>query len=517
MTSQLPDEYLDPRTPDDVIVTDTAPPRITDPTLGVALGTRSPGTPPPPTTVSRQLVVMGDSLTHGVSSGAVFHTSLSWPAQVATALGVPFTHPSYAGPSDGLPFNIESMLRQLQVSFGDDLNTFEKLRLPVELLRIGDANEDYWERGPGSAPPPQSPRYDNVGIYGWDLRDALSSTSNRAAVKRGAPQHDDLFGVKPDADNDIAAWSVLRPFGPDADQVAAAAWHGEHGGIGTLVVMLGANNALGAVVGKRVSWSGPGYDDLDRKDGFTVWRPTHFADEYGELVGRLRAIPAQRVILATVPHVTIAPIANGVNPQHPGEKWRTGSRYFPYYADPWIAEADFKPSKHRHLTHQQARAIDSAIDQYNTTITDAVRAARAEGRDWYVYDLCGLLDALAYRRFLDDADARAKNGWVPYPLPAELQDLDTRRFSADERGRHAGGLIGLDMIHPTITGYGVVAHEMLAVLAAAGVASTPIDFAAVRASDTLVSDPPALVDDVLRLAAPFATWFVSRDKNDDDA
>ena len=85
------------------------------------------------------------------------------------------------------------------------------------------------------------------------------------------------------------------------------------------------------------------------------------------------------MILATVPHVTIAPFAKGVNPDDPGEKWRPGSRYFPYYTDPWIDEGSFRPSKHRHLTHQQARAIDSAIDQYNATICDAVRARAARG------------------------------------------------------------------------------------------------------------------------------------------
>ena len=70
------------------------------------------------------------------------------------------------------------------------------------------------------------------------------------------------------------------------------------------------------------------------------------------------------------------------------------------------------------------------------------------------------------------------------------------------------------MIHPTISGYGIVAHEVLRVLGTAGLTSTPIDFAAVRASDSLVSDPPVLVDDVLHLAAPFATWFVSRRNGD---
>ena len=168
------------------------------------------------------------------------------------------------------------------------------------------------------------------------------------------------------------------------------------------------------------------------------------------------------------------------------------------------------PGQHRHLTHQQARAIDSAIDQYNTTITDAVRDARRSGRDWYVLDLCGLLDSLAYRRFEDDPEAAARNGWVPYELPAAIADLDTRFYRSDEDGRSQGGLFGLDAIHPSISAYGIIAQEVLDVLAVAGVTGTPIDFAAVRAKDTLNSDPPALVDEVLDVITPFATRFVSR-------
>ena len=99
-------------------------------------------------------MTIGDSLTHGVSSGAVFHTDLSWAARVATALGVDFTFPTYGGPLDGLPFNIEAMLRQMQESFGKDISLLERIRLPVVLHRIVDANEDYWERGAGAAPPP---------------------------------------------------------------------------------------------------------------------------------------------------------------------------------------------------------------------------------------------------------------------------------------------------------------------------------------------------------------------------
>src|SRR5690606_31253239 len=155
-------------------------------------------------------------------------------------------------------------------------------------------------------------------------------------------------------------------------------------------------------VDKRVVWSGDGFADLDRKEAFTVWRPTHFAAEYAELMRALEGISARRVVLATVPHVTIAPIAKGVNPQDPGRKWRPGSRYFPFYTDPWVEEERFDPAKHRHLTHQQARAVDSAIDQFNDAIADAVRHARGRGRDRYLVDLCGVLAGLAFRRFVAD-------------------------------------------------------------------------------------------------------------------
>jgi hypothetical protein len=509
--SDLPPEYLDPNTPPDVIVTDTSPPRITDPTLGVALGEPPGGILAPPVAPVHALVTIGDSLTHGVSSGAVFHTTLSWPAQVAAALGVgDFDTPSYDGPLDGLPINLEKLLRRAGTSFGEDINVFEKLRAPLVLHRIVDSNEDYWERGAGSAPPQTDVRYHNLGIYGWDLRDALSFSDGRAAAGSSASQRDNLLGAKPDRDNDIAAHSVLAPFGIDATQVSAAAAHGADGGIGTLIVALGANNALDSVVSKEVKWSATGFDDLDAKGAFNVWTPTHFAQEYAVLVGEIKQIPAQRIVLATVPHVTIAPIAKGVNPDNPGEKWQEGSRYFPYYADPWIDEDDFRPSRHRHLTHAQARAIDSAIDQFNTTITDAVRHARTEGRDWYVLDLCGLLDSLAYRRYVSDADAAERNEWVEYQLPAPIAHLDTRMFRANEHGRYQGGLFGLDAIHPSISAYGVLAQEVLDVLAVAGLAGTPIDFTALLAKDSLNADPPALVDDVLALIAPFATRFVSR-------
>ncbi|MBO0849627.1 MAG: hypothetical protein J2P20_09205, partial [Pseudonocardia sp.] len=62
---------------------------------------------------------------------------------------------------------------------------------------------------------------------------------------------------------------------------------------------------------------------------------------------------------------------------------------------------------------------------------------------------------------------------------------------------------------PTTSGYGIVAQAALDALAAGGPAATGIDFAALRARDTLNSQPPALLAPLFGMLAPFLTWFVS--------
>ena len=144
--SSLPPEYLDPQTPPDVEVTDRARPRFSEPTMGVAV---APQTAP----ATHGLMTVGDSLTHGMSSAAVFHTDLSWPAIIARSLDVALPVPSYGGPLGGLPFNIEGLLRGLQDKFGDRVNPLEFIALPVALHRLCDANEDHWDAATAPAHP----------------------------------------------------------------------------------------------------------------------------------------------------------------------------------------------------------------------------------------------------------------------------------------------------------------------------------------------------------------------------
>ena len=506
----IPDSARDAKTPASVAITMEAPPPTTDPTLGVAVK------PTKLTTAAKhRFVTIGDSLTHGFQSLAIYNTHLSWPMIVAWEMGWDrrFRYPRYEG-MGGLPLNLELLIRRLERKFGSDIAWWELAAAGFAVRSHMDQVEDYWERGPGSTAPTYGAINHNLAIYGWDLRDALSRTSKICANAIKTPKDDFLKQIVENA-NDRAALRVLPPPSADAPNgmtpIDAARSLGGDGGIETLIVFLGANNALASVVSLKVAWSeAPDYADLNKKSRFTVWAPDHFLSELDQLVAEIGKIDAQHVIWATVPHVTIAPVARGV-----GKKVRPGSRYFPYYTRPWITDEQFDPREDPCITEGEARAVDCAIDQYNQGIRSAVKEARRQGKDWYLIDTCGILDRLAFRRYRDDLQARP-DWWTPYELPPALDALtpkpDTRFFASGPSGRTAGGIIALDGIHPTTIGYGIVAQEMINVMQQAGVifyqgdGTTPrqgpvqVDFQRLIRLDSLISDPPkSLTADVALL------------------
>jgi hypothetical protein len=491
-------------------------PPVSDPTLGIAV-------PEPPSRQARhRLVAVGDSLTHGFMSGAIFRTDLSWPAIVASELGLSaeqFSFPTYEWPTGpgGLPFDLERFARAFEQRYGPRLDFWEVVAAALWVQSYLDGIEDYWERGPGSATPPTGDPFHNMGVYGWDPLDAAVLTADLVARRIRTPQDDPLAQLVQDA-NDRAAWVVLQRArsGRRGRTVlqAAASMSRAGQGVETLVVALGANNALGSVVRLEPCWTPSGYADLTprqrlvAKGGATVWRPDHFAADWAVLVQQLRQVRAQHVVVATVPAVTIAPIARGV-----GGKISPRSRYFPYYTRPWISDADFDPGRDPHLTGAEARAIDSAIDAYNEVIVASVAQARQDGLDWLLFDMAALLDRLASRRYVETPWARPQ-WWTPYELPPALQELDpvptTHFFRSGPQGRTDGGLFSLDGVHPTTIGYGLLAQEVIRVLEGAGVVfrlpdgtprSSPVDvdFDRLVRADTLISDPPAAISPTLSL------------------
>jgi hypothetical protein len=503
------DDSVPPDTPDDVkerVARGLRTPSF-DPTLDRPVPTEGKGTP------RHRLVVIGDSLSHGFQSGAVFNTDISFPAIIAYELGWldQYRYPRYPG-FGGLPLNLELLLRDLEERFGTTVSAWE---LPLALFRARaflDQIEDYWERGPGRLAPLISAYNHALAVYGWDLRDALSKTAARCQAAIEAP-NDDLISQLVENNGERAALRVYPHWSDATSRMtlleAAAALGKDHDdstdcGIETLVVFLGSNNALQSVTNLRVVWSGPEFRDLKKKNAYTVWRPEHFAAEFSELVDAVKAVQARHVIWCTVPHVTIPPISRGI-----GDKIERGSRYFPYYTRPWIRDADFNPAQDPHITGPMARAVDGAIDAYNDTIQQAVEQARdgTDGttRDWYLLDIAGLLDRLASRRYITDPNARPP-WWTPYPLPPALTALDpvpNSRFltSNGSGGRASGGLFSIDGVHPTTIGYGLIAQEMINIMRLAGVEfrhgngalrSDPVtvDFDRLILRDTLIRRPP---------------------------
>lgn len=488
--------------PPDVIISHTTPAPIDN----RQLIRDYPVSPPPAEKLPHRLVVLGDSLSHGFKSGAIHETDLSWPAQVAQVMRLSkdeFRYPTYDGPQDcpGLPLNIEALVKLLEDHAGGD-HPLLGIRTPLVMaqgLHALTEIKHYWEQGKGSQVPSDARYMHNLAIYGWDLRDALSKDASWCTAHIAPPSVFDRW--KPHlphltvSDNEWrAALRVL--VGPEnkvRSQVTIAQDLGEEG-IETLIVALGANNALGSVLKLKLSWTPDDYlnwdpkDCLTKKDDYTVWRPDHFAAEYNELVASIKRVGARHVVLATVPHVTIAPLLHGFGAKP------VGSRYFTRYGRVWIPEGEFDANHDECLTGDQCRQIDSAIDAYNRTIFNHVVAARKASLDWHIFDICSLLDRLAYRRYL--ADPSVLSQITPYPLPNALAALsprpDTRFFGSDRFGRLQGGLIALDGVHPTTIGYGIMANEVLKILADAGVVKigTSIDFGALIAKDSLVSFPP---------------------------
>jgi hypothetical protein len=490
-------------TPEDVIITWEARRPVSDPTLGEVVGeglaTVGGGS-------KHRLVAIGDSITHGFQSLAISKTSLSFPALVARELGwfEHFRYPTYEG-YGGLPLNLEVIVRHLEDEFGT-LNLLEALPAAVWLAHWAHNVEHWWVVDADRSYRPRPGRNHNLGVYSYDVADTWTRTRQVVEDSIASPDHSLLSHFKVTADVDRAARRVLADADPGMAVLDVAAAHGEDGGIETLLVALGANNALDVVIGLDLIWSG-GDPALGAP---TVYRPIDFAADWAKLVVRLKQITAEHVVVATVPHVTIAPLFSGT-----GGRQRPDSRFFNYYTHAWLADR-FNPGRDRYVTADQARAVDSAIDQYNDTIAASVAAARKEGRDWYLFELGGLLDRLAYRRYLSrlggsEDDRKGLPTWWDeaggaYPLPEPLPTLpdgppDSRFFLSGPDGRTQGGLFALDGVHPTTIGYGIVAQEVIRVMEKAGVVfrdpdgnarPQPVDIAfdQLVTADSLISNPP---------------------------
>jgi lysophospholipase L1-like esterase len=453
-----------------------------------------------------RLVVVGDSLTQGFMSGAIHRADISFPAMLGDAMGIrgSLNLPDFEG-AGGLPVNLERLLKELSSRYGSEIGWLELAPALRDLRKLLHEVEVYWERGPGSEPRTRPDIHHNLSVWGFEVGDAYLVTEG--VCRRAIPSpNDDSFHQIPEMSMYRTARRVLNPTFSDErmewHQMRCVQAFASDGGVENLLVLLGANNALGTVTSLSIrpsEWS-----DLERfphERRCNLYRPEHFERLYERLAAWIEPVGAERVYVGNVPHVTIPPATRGVGSQDAGG-------YFEFYTRPWIWDDHFEPDRHPRLTREQVRRVDSFVDEYN-----AIIERMAAERGWWVIDLRGALGALAYRR---------NRGRPTYEFPAglvaALEQSAPLRYLLDEQGRVVldtrflclenddptrvaeGGLISLDGLHPTTIGYGLLADLVLGQMQKHGVASRQdLDWDAIVAWDTLVNRPPAVLRHLKRV------------------
>lgn len=452
-----------------------------------------------------KLAAIGDSLTMGFCSGAIYKTQDSYPSMIARALGIgdSFMSPAFDidnGTTGGFPLNIELLLNNLETHYPKGLNFFRFIRSLFTVNSFMDKVEKFWERSdwiPDDANP-----YHNLAVLSYTVQETYGLTSDICSAYTANPTDQALlFDQIPDHPMYRAALGTMATRQPSVTAMTRLGQLSQSGGIENLIIALGANNCLGAVIGLQIIPSQEA--DLFRlphERKCTLWLPEHFDRSLETLVQQVRALQVENVFIATVPHVTIPPVTRGTPPQHTG-------KYYDYYTRPWIWDSSFDPALHPYLQKTEVMMIDEFVDSYNASI---FRTARENS--WHVVDFCGFLDNLAFRRqhgavsyqWSDAAKAAlSADPRTSYCVDKGSVKLDTRYMKLAPGGRRLqqGGLFSLDAVHPTRMMYGLIAEEFLTKMRSIGVTAAngepPIlDWSSIVSSDSLLTSPPKMLADM---------------------
>ncbi len=483
-----------------------------------------------------RLVCLGDSVSQGFKSGAIFEPETSFPAILAWEMGLrddDFRFAAFAG-EGGLPVNLEYLLRRLDRRYGSNVNLWEVPFAASSIRSWMDKTEDYWERGPGAMPIAYRGPFHNLAVWGFELQDVYHVTADMCLQKVVHSSDDWLFQI-PDHAMYRTALRILNPSHSkraqdhSATAISRAKQLAADGGIENLIVFLGANNVLSSVLSlNMIESEAKDIEETDpSKRAATIWKPNHYAILLDRLVAEVESIGAERVFWGTIPSVTIPPVTNGVggridtdpgvaSPYGEGDDPRWFRRYFNFYTRPWILNDRFHPEESPKLTGREAIEIDRTVQQYKLELMqrveqhNTVREEKHLAPDWFVADIHMALERLAFRRYQEDPTVVPPPGWEPYPLPQAYVDLglDTRFLRARNGRRIQGGLFSLDGGHPTTAGAGIIAQEFLNVMQQVGVKLTfgdgqshrsgpiEVNYERILRQDTLVYSLPETLDDL---------------------
>lgn len=455
--------------------------------------------------------MLGDSLSQGFQNGGVYRTDLSFPAFLKQCWEPEpdFEQPLFTAQA-GIPLNLEVLTRGLSDEFGDSIEWNEYLPAITHLYSTLKRVKRYWE---GKVKPLQRSRslpYHNQSIWGFAMNDAWMITEQKSReFIETQPETYSIFDMLPDHAMYVTARLVLNPSFSNQfqnnTQVENVRYLQDNGGIENLILSTGHNNVIGSVSDLKFILSEE--EDLTQfpsKRDYTVYRPEHFEQEFRKLAEKVANIGARNVITQTIPYVTIPPVSRGVNADK-SRKEHTG--YFDYYTRFWIWDEDFDPEIHQHLTKEQAISLDQHVDEYNNIIREV-----ADEYGWITVPLNRYVSGIASRRlggeiripYPDDfCEAMKRNPMTEHLVANPKQPklgTDYIRIDEEDGKVYKGGIFGLDGIHPTTIGYGLIAHLYKETMEKHGISfDKPINWDHIIASDTLVTDPPYLLVELRNL------------------
>ncbi len=482
-----------------------------------------------------KLFTIGDSVSQGFMSLAAARTDQSYSTLVAQSMGLEsgteYRYPAWG--AGGLPVDLERACRCI-VQYGPNIWGPEWLKVLRTIDDVVDETRNYYQSGPGAANAayqgPVSagsgnaggvPYFHNVAVWGFDVADSWLVTPKLCQEKIAELGGGGSFLAPPNAALYRTALKVLNPsLDPQYDQHSQLEWLRQHAadqneGVENLLLWLGANNALGTVVGLKIRQTPNDPDNRphlisheEREEaGWTLWHPADFEAEYAELLDQVdeamknNVYPDWKVFVGTVPAVTIAPLAKGVGSTYHVTRQNTITKvdetyvYYQYYVYFLFDEDLVHRNDGLYLTFEDALHIDDCIREYNATIRALVAAKNANHQQerYHVVDIFQAFQDIAIKR---------NAGQVKYEFPEYFRSaypkVDTRYYHADLDGRlRRGGLSGLDGVHPSAIGQGLLAHEFLKVMRTAGVVDTiNLDWKAIFESDTLYSDPINIMNEI---------------------
>lgn len=466
-----------------------------------------------------RLFTIGDSISQGFMSLAAAKTELCYSTILAECLGLKtgcttdgnteYIYPDW--PANGLPFNMEAVLRCLERRYDRDIKFLEWIGVPSIVNSYLDTTEKFYECTDLYKDKPYHlpvKHFHNVSVFGNCVHDAWMLTPELCKTMIKKKKVSDDYFEGPSSPRYRTALRVLDPMlnGENRSALDWLKYHCENEGVENIIIWLGANNALGTLLKMKINefnTADPLNESYEKRDSCNLWSAENFETDFRELIRRVNTIldnpknknPHTKVFIGTVPLVTIAPLAKGVGCATPYDKKNPDNNlYFESYSFVFFSDKTAAESQ-KSLSREDVIKIDERITGFNNSIENIINEQGNNNR-YYKVDICEALLKMAFRR---------NNGHPTYEFPSLLKQQllynpTTLYYRVDRNGKiYNGGLFSLDGVHPTVIGQGIIAHEFRKVMEQSGVVFTKtIDWKKIVDSDTLTSYPLRLIEEMFQ-------------------